>query len=184
MPDLWAIVIAVGVILGIPASLVTLYTVFPAAERRWHLRERFKNWRNQRNTRFQLEQAKKQFAEQIEEVKKQFTEQIEGVKEQVAEHRAETAQVIHDLLLLHSRTGQDLNDAITSRELLSRLGHLSYLQGASDEQIKALQSLVDDLILLEAQYRRGTTDRSPQAKRIIEAAKGRDVPPLPKLSGQ
>jgi hypothetical protein len=84
---------------------------------------------------------------------------------------------------LHSRTGQQLDDAITSRELLSRLGHLTYLQGQSEEQIKALQSLVDDLVLLEAQYRRGTTDRGPQAKRIVEAAKGRDAPPLPKLPG-
>jgi hypothetical protein len=67
---------------------------------------------------------------------------------------------------------------------------IAYMQASKaqhedlDHQILELWKLVDTLVVLEAQYRRSISDHSPEAKRIIEAANGRDVPPLPRLPGQ
>ena len=46
MSDLWAFLVVASIILGLLASLVTLYNLLPAAEKRWHLWQRFTIWRH------------------------------------------------------------------------------------------------------------------------------------------
>jgi chromosome segregation ATPase len=50
-----------------------------------------------------------------------------------------------------------------------------------DRQIRELQTRVQTLVVLEARYRNGISDHSPESEFIIAAADGRDIPPLPPL---
>ena len=156
MSEFWTILGYVGLIVGIPASIVTL--IPPWRKQVW---SRLRDWFYKRSNRYLVDHLR---------------EEVTGLKEQLAENRMETSQAIHDMLLLHSRTTTDLSDVVTARELLSRLQFLKV-------QNRGHQPIIDDLVVLAARYWRPTTDRSPQRQRIIEAAKGRDVPPLPKLPG-
>jgi hypothetical protein len=137
------------------ASLIGIGTFLWAA-RKWDLWARLADWRYRHSPYYRIDQLQ---------------EQADALLRRIAEFNEILPQV----------TGHQSRALDTQEKLAAALlDHKNQLAEANS-QIKAQQALIDDLVILTARYWRDTSDRSPQRQRIIETAKGRDVPPLPKL---
>jgi hypothetical protein len=130
MPDLWAVVVVVSVVVGIPASVITIIPPW-----RTHVWSRVSDWRYRHSPYYRIDQLQ---------------EQVNGMQETI------------DLAVEHMQAALKYSESL-------------------DKLQQRHRDVIDDLVVLTARYWRNTSDRSPQRQRIIEAANGRDIAPLPKL---
>ena len=114
---LWTLLVAAGVILGIPASIVTL--VPPWRKQVWG---RFREWRYKRSNRYRIDQLEKQIHN--------LPAQMDAYHKELEQVDAARWELLHEVARLHQSSEHP--DNLTTTEELS-------------EQIKATQAQYTDL---------------------------------------
>lgn len=191
---MYEVLTAIGLIVGIPASIVTIVDLF-SKKRLW---ARFRDWlyrltpyyrNDQLQKRLDAVEANQKQAVEYARLLKQLTESVEesaalraqGLQMDVDGFRKELTQVDAVIKDLRDR----MHDLHLSTDHPADLTTTQELQ----DQITDLQHRVADLIELVDRHFSGSSDHSPAAKRISAFAQAErvrkgwsDLPELPRIS--
>src|SRR5262249_33177360 len=124
VPDLWAIIVAVGVIIGIIAGLFAIGSVVIAVEKRWHPFRQVWGWLYRHTNHYRIEQLQTHL-DGLTHVHALETErkdaQINALQEQIADQESATLKALWQLLRLQTNANNYIDNTTTLEEFVTLL---------------------------------------------------------------
>jgi hypothetical protein len=199
-----------GVILGIPASIIAIVGGFIAA-RKWGIWTRLKDWLYKRSNRYRIAQLQERIerlegaqGQQMEANRKELTQvdaatrdltqrlvslhlssehpddlttteelrqQIKQLGEQLADLRKSVTEALWKALAIQTNNDRFLDNHASIVEFAAMLDQMAAQPAERESDVDTLRAQVADLIELQAKFLRGTMDYTPEAQRVLRAAR-------------